>query len=154
MTVEMTLYRSLKRHLLSHGWSVLGGQPPSGSDHLPVVEIKLNYGVEKGSKDSYKPDLVALREDQLMLFEIKPSFSQTDFDKLSSVLDSEQRLASLWRELGERRVRDKTGELISSHSDRIVVNCALAYCPPAETIPRIWTYLYDGEEFEAIPPGE
>jgi hypothetical protein len=154
MSVEMDLYIALKGYLKDTGWEIVGGQPPSGSDHLPVVEIKLNHGLEKGSKESFKPDLLALRENQLMLFEIKPKYSQSDFEKLLTVLDSDQRINALWLELGERKVRDSLGNIVSLHRDQIVVDCALAYQGSLNHVPRVWTFLRVNGTFEEFPPCE
>jgi len=152
MTVEMELYLGLKKYLRKAGWMILGGQPPSGSDHLPVIEIKLNHGGEKGSKHAFKPDLLALRANQIMLFEIKPDFSQADYDKLKSVLDSDLRIESLWKELAERNIRDETGGLLSNRSTEIHLQCALVYRQPISKVQRVWTFLWEHGEFKEFPP--
>jgi hypothetical protein len=152
MSAEMDLYISLKRYLKNSGWEILGGQPPSGSDHIPVVEVKLNHGLEKGSRQAFKPDLLALRDNQLMLFEIKPNYSQSDFEKLIAVLDSDQRIRALWLELRERKVRDTLGRFLFDYRDEIVIHCALAYEGQYRQVPRVWTFLRLNGVFEEYPP--
>ena len=150
----MDLYIALKRHLRNTGWTILGGQPPSGSDHLPVIEIKLNHGLAKGSKDSYKPDLMAIRRDQLMLFEIKPGYSQNDFEKLEAILNSQQRIQSLWNEIRERKLRDSKGDFLHSELERTDIQCALAYAAPAKRVTKVWTFLFENGSFIEIEPDD
>ena len=152
MTLEMDLYIRLKRHLKLTGWQVLGGQPPSGSDHLPVIEIKLDYGAIKGSKDALKPDLVALKDNTVMIFEIKPAFSETDHLKLLGVKSSLTRIESFWKELQERNIKDSNGQPIWERAESLELECALAYFYPGTAADRVWTFLGTESGFKELPP--
>lgn len=100
---EDQVYLTTKRTLLASGLHVVGGQPPRGSDNIPVIEIKGSDG--RGSQSSMKPDLVALGPDgEVLIVECKPKFSPDDERKLTSVLDSLKRLDSLRAELRQRRI--------------------------------------------------
>ena len=37
---ETQVFILVRNHLLENNWQVIGGQPPSGTDHLPVIEIR------------------------------------------------------------------------------------------------------------------
>ena len=67
MLNEEEVYNGSKQWLIDNGFAVLAGQPARGVDHLPVIEIKESTG-EKGSKFSYKPDLVAYKDDVFYAF--------------------------------------------------------------------------------------
>jgi hypothetical protein len=88
---ETQVYISVKNYLLEKGWHVIGGQPPSGTDHLPVIEIRDPTYKGKGSKGSYKPDLIAWHNSKLVIIELKPSFNQPDRAKVNGVLESPER---------------------------------------------------------------
>jgi hypothetical protein len=152
MTVEMDLYIRLKRYLKLSGWQILGGQPPSGSDHLPVIEIKLEYGAKKGSKDALKPDLVALKDNTVMIFEIKPAFSEADHLKLLGFKSSSTRIESFWKELKERNIKDRNGQPIWELAEGLVLECALAYLYPGAALDQVWTFLGTDDGFEELPP--
>ena len=72
MLTEEEVYNGTKKILIKNNYTLLGGQPPRGVDHLPVIEIKSGLNREKGSKDSFKPDLVAYRDGILIIIECKP----------------------------------------------------------------------------------
>jgi len=42
---EDEVYVRAKRLLREQGWDILGGQPPRGTDSLPVIEVKSTKGV-------------------------------------------------------------------------------------------------------------
>lgn len=69
LIVEKSVYNGTKNWLLNNGFSILAGQPPRGVDHLPVIEIKNPTG-EKGSRDAYKPDLVAYKDEMFFIIEV------------------------------------------------------------------------------------
>ena len=75
MLSEEEVYNGAKRILTKNNYVLLAGQPPRGVDHLPVVEIKSGTNKEKGSKDSFKPDLVAYKDNILLIIECKPNFN-------------------------------------------------------------------------------
>lgn len=95
---EEEVYNGTKRWLRKNGYILLAGQPPRGVDHLPVIEIKQPTG-EKGSRDSYKPDLVAFKDGIFYIIECKPGYDTGDLQKVTGILNSEARLFHFYREL-------------------------------------------------------
>lgn len=135
MTVEMELYISLKKYLKQQGWSLLGGQPPSGTDHLPLIEIKNQIGEAKGSKFSFKPDLVAYLERQILVVEIKPRFSQSDLKKLQEFSSVESRQNAFWSEIQTRDLAAPDGSRLWLSREKIVVRPSL--CFRGEPLPHL-----------------
>jgi len=101
---EEAVYSAAKTWLRLKGWDVIGGQPPSGTDHLPVIEIKNDAVHEKGSRGAYKPDLVALKDATIAFIECKPKYDFDDHHKLESILGSHRRLRSAWNEIRRRNI--------------------------------------------------
>lgn len=105
---EEEVYLGTKALLINNGYRVIAGQPPRGVDHLPVVEIKLgDNAFRRGSRYSYKPDLIAFRDNRFFIIECKPEFDSGDYNKVIDVLESEERKYALYRELEQRRLLDK-----------------------------------------------
>ena len=95
---EEEVYLGAKRWLIQNGYSVLAGQPARGNDHLPVIEIKQPTG-EKGSRNAYKPDLVAFKDGSFYIIECKPEFNRDDLEKIRSILSSDIRERMFFQEL-------------------------------------------------------
>ncbi|MBS1796784.1 MAG: hypothetical protein JSS81_23340 [Acidobacteria bacterium] len=128
MTLEEDeIYIGSKIILQKNGWELLAGQPPNGCDHIPVVEIKSATNTEKGSKLSYKPDLIAHKFGIFLLVECKPVYCETDALKLRDILTDPSRKLMLFNELEQRKIflRHK----IVTNLDTFVsgLNGALAY---------------------------
>ena len=104
---EEEVYSGTKKLLKSKGFILLGGQPPRGVNHIPVIEIKSGFNLEKGSRGSYKPDLVAFDNNFFYVIECKPNYCKEDIVKLNQVLSSEERLKSLYVELVQRNLIKK-----------------------------------------------
>ena len=85
---EEEVYLGCKNYLLKNGYKVIAGQPARGVDHLPVIEIKGDNDGTKGSKFSYKPDLVAFKENFIYIIECKPKFDLGDYLKLKEIKNS------------------------------------------------------------------
>lgn len=121
----------MKRHLRAKGFQILGGQPPSGTDHFPVLEIKGLVDSARGSRESFKPDLVAFSDGSIWIIEIKPKFSSLDSIKLSEVLGSKTRIGNFISELIQRRIRID-GEVLDSMDKvhKYNLEVALAYAGP------------------------
>lgn len=98
MLSEEEVYNGAKRWLRKNGFSILAGQPARGVDHLPVIEIKQPTG-DKGSRDAYKPDLVAYKDEKFYIIECKPGFDNGDLAKINDVLCSIERKANFYTEL-------------------------------------------------------
>lgn len=109
---EDLVYIRTKRILQSHGFTIIAGQPPRGTDHLPVIEIKAPGGRPKGSGGAYKPDLVALRTPWLLLGECKPEEDLGDIAKLREILGSDERRMALEAELACRNLTPAPFELL------------------------------------------
>ena len=82
---EDEVYVRTKFWFTNNGFSPLAGQPPSGCDHLPTIEIKSAANIIKGSKDSFKPDLIFANSSFLILVECKPLDDREDELKLLEV---------------------------------------------------------------------
>ena len=104
---EEEVYLGAKKILLENEFIILGSQPPRGIDHYPVIEIKYNLTGTKGSKHSYKPDIVAYKDGYFYIVECKPKYSKDDFDKIHDVFTSAFRIGSLFLELSQRSLFDK-----------------------------------------------
>lgn len=126
MLTEEEVYNGTKNWLLNNGFSVLAGQPPRGVDHLPVIEIKNPTG-EKGSRDAYKPDLVAYKNDEFYIIECKSKYDLGDDRKLHKTLSSPERLFFFYRELQQYKLLAKINysrpvELFSSRVRGMLAN--------------------------------
>ena len=108
MLTEEEVYNGAKRWLHKNGFFVIAGQPARGVDHLPVIEIKHPTG-DKGSKYSYKPDLVAYKNSIFYIIECKPGYDSDDNTKINDVLSSETRLKSLYTEIEQYQLFNKIG---------------------------------------------
>ncbi len=108
MLTEEEVYNGAKRWLNKNGYIVVAGQPARGVDHLPVIEIKNPTG-DKGSKYSYKPDLIAYRleDNAFCIVECKPEYNEGDYEKIVSVLSSKERKTAFYNELSQYRIFNK-----------------------------------------------
>lgn len=106
---EQEVYRAAKKWFKENGFLILGGQPPRGTDHHPVIEIKDEIGNKKGSHNAFKPDLLVSNDTFFGIVEIKPNYSQQDHDKLELILNSNLRLANLFEELLSRSLLKRNG---------------------------------------------
>jgi hypothetical protein len=91
---EAFVHRAVRRYLAAHGWTLIAGQWPGGSDdtlHVlyvvnPIVARDLSPDPRRHSLDKFVPDIVALKNGTLLIVEAKPSYSQSDFEKLERLL--------------------------------------------------------------------
>lgn len=97
---------------------MIAGQPPSGSDHLPVVEVKWSGRSGKGSRGALKPDLIGVKSERLLLVECKPDHSPGDVEKLRDILTDPFRLKELREELKTRNLLRKF-RLEKNFSERV-----------------------------------
>lgn len=109
MLQEDEVYIGAKAFLKANGWTLLGGQPPSGCNHLPVIEIKDPYRIGIGSKGAYKPDLVAHRDGITLIVECKPDFSRSDEAKLLGILLDPGKKKELYDEMSKRNLFERHG---------------------------------------------
>lgn len=99
---EDFIFLSIKSYLRSHGWNLLGGEPPDGtSDDLIRIYIRAE-GIRDRlhSLGAVKIDLMSVKDGVLLLTEVKPRFSMTD--KLKLDLIAGPRKMDLFRALYER----------------------------------------------------
>ena len=108
MLSEEEVYNGAKRWFRNNGYLVIAGQPARGVDHLPVIEIKNPTG-DKGSKYSYKPDLVAYKNNKFFIIECKPEYNEDDISKINDILLSDTRLKSFYSEINQYNLFDKIG---------------------------------------------
>lgn len=105
---EEEVYNGSKRWLINNGYAIIAGQPARGVDHLPVIEIKMPSG-DKGSRDAYKPDLVAFKDDLFFIIECKPEYNDSDRIKILNILNSEERLYNFYVELKQYQLLRRVG---------------------------------------------
>ena len=104
MLSEGQIYVRLRNWLPQKRWSVLGGEPPDGTNVIPRIEIKDPRYAGKGSKGSKKVDIVAYKQGYFLLTEIKPSYSYYDTKKLKDIVKDHIRRAAFIRAMKEKRV--------------------------------------------------
>jgi hypothetical protein len=98
---EEYVFQAIRAALERCGWCMLAGQAARGSTDLPVVQARI--GSMKGSKGALKPDLVARKQDYLLVLELKPCFSSSDVEKCRELASSEPLIVSLLADLVSRR---------------------------------------------------
>lgn len=124
---EDEVYVNTKALLRKDSWKILGGQPPSGCDHFPVIEIKTPIRSSLGSKGAFKPDLLAYKRGMFLIVECKPTHSPTDAAKLRSILSDKCRLSCLYDELVSRNILNKHQLKISVADFPRLIHGALAH---------------------------
>ena len=129
MLTEEEVYNGAKRWLRKNGFTVIAGQPARGVDHLPVIEIKNPTG-DKGSKYSYKPDLVAYKDKIFYIIECKPGFDSDDNTKINDVLSSETRLKSFFIEIEQYQLFGRIGYHPSFFEFKDSIEGVLAFSGP------------------------
>lgn len=141
---EDLVYLLTKEALKTAGWTVVAGQPSSGTDHLPVVEIKEPMREGNGSLGAFKPDLIAWHHPWLAIGECKPKFDEGDVSKLRNILSSQRRLDELRKELALRGLPGAEGTLVGF----------VAYETPGPPLPDLGTILCSDLGADLIPAGE
>jgi len=118
---EDEIYLLTKRWVIGRDFQILGGQPPNGTDSFPVIEIKSEKSITKGSRTSFKPDLVVATADLLMIVECKPQFNGADIAKLKEISESNGRLHALVNEIRQRRCLERREHNLSELTDEELV---------------------------------
>lgn len=111
---ESEIYVYSKRYLREHGWKLVGGEPPGGSNGLPRVEAKHPSVRVKGSRGSKKVDIIAYRDGYLLLLELKSTFDRGDVKKLDELVGEPRWRRSLVEACEERKALSRAG--INDHS--------------------------------------
>jgi len=83
---EPEIYLLAKRLLKKNDWEIIGGEPPDGTDNIPRIEIHDPNNKNKGSGGSKKIDLIAFKDEKLLLLELKTYFDATDILKLDDIV--------------------------------------------------------------------
>ena len=96
---EFEVYRNLIELLEKRGWKIVCASPPEGTDNRfrkCLFPRRILTSSEKGPRDEL--DVIALKNDQLILIECKPSLSQSlkhqnalgesDYQKLNRILSN------------------------------------------------------------------
>ena len=142
---EDEIYLLTKQWVVSRELHVLGGQPPNGTDRFPVIEIKSDEHSEKGSRTSYKPDLIVATTDHLLIIECKPRFNLEDVTKLNEIAGSSTRLDAFIGELRQRRSLERRNHSLALLSDRELesrIRCCVAYSGEHYPVPNMYSLVF------------
>lgn len=149
---EDEIYLLTKNWIVTKGFQLLGGQPPNGTDRFPVIEVKSGENSEKGSRTSYKPDLVVAASNVLLIIECKPQFNFEDVTKLNEIAVSPSRLQLFIGELRQRRSLERRSHALSQLSDSELVSrirFCVAYSGKHYPIPNFYSLVFspDGSTY-------
>lgn len=111
MLTESEVYVYTKEFLREQGWTLVGGEPPGGTDELPRIEIKDPEHGGIGSNGSKKVDLIAQRSGKVLLLELKPSYSHQDVLKLNDIVNREDLRREFFKSCKERSALENIDEL-------------------------------------------
>ena len=145
---EALIYKYAKLWFESHGYIALAGQPPNGCDHIPTIEIKDSSNTTKGSKGSFKPDLLVANLNSVFLIECKPKYSKSDELKLLSIKNNQVRIDLLFNELTQRNIF-KRANLDIFFSNKNEFSAKICYCLANNTM-RAHRKLYNLKVAETI----
>jgi hypothetical protein len=143
---ESEIYLEAKNCLKLQKWTILGGQPPKGSDHLPIIEIKMEVGRKRGSEDAFKPDLVCIKNSRILIVELKPRYDIGDHEKLMSFLDSQERIRNLMSELYLRKLIHESQAL----ENQFLINGCLGFSGNSPAIDPLWRLKVEENGSELI----
>jgi hypothetical protein len=140
---------------LRTGWTLVGGQPPSGCDHLPVIEIKDPTRTTRGSLGAYKPDLVAVSGCRVLLVECKPQHNDRDVAKLRDVISNTERRHALVQEMLQRGLLERHSICASEEQLVAGIEGAVAHAGRAESLKDLAVVQIGDlpEEDRLIEPG-
>lgn len=122
---ESEIYVYSKRFLRKSGWTLIGGEPPGGSDGLPRVEAKHPEVDVKGSEGSKKVDIIAYRNGHILLLELKSTFDRGDVVKLDELVGERRWRRSLLEACEERNALSRAGIADQTLPQRILSGEAL-----------------------------
>ena len=132
---EDLIHFAVRRFLKERGWQLVAGQYPNGSDDElhplnivdPLLACDNSPDHRRHSKNKFVPDLVACKGSNMLIVEMKPTYSRKDEAKLIKLL-SERRphLLSALEDLVETR-----GVKLQSEIADLVFVPALGFSGPA-----------------------
>lgn len=125
MLSEPEIYVYAKWFLDRRGWTLVGGEPPGGTDALPRIEAKDPSHAEKGSAGSKKVDLIAYRGGDLLLLELKPTFHRSDVVKLNELVETRKWRVAFLESCEERNAFSRAGIADGDVRDAILSGEAL-----------------------------
>ena len=143
---EDEIYLLTKSWLLEQKFEILGGQPPNGTDRFPVIEIKSDATTAKGSKLSYKPDLVVATPGALLIIECKPVYDEKDVFKLREIALSKVRLKALVEELRQRKSLERREHLLADLDNDVLtskIRFCVAYSGHHHPAEKIYSLVFD-----------
>ena len=109
---EGFIHVAVRRALKHHGWRLIAGQFPGGSDDEcyalnvmdPVVACDNSPDPRRHSDNKLVPDLFAMKGNVVLILEMKPSYSAEDESKLLSISgDRRTDLLTAMRKFGRER---------------------------------------------------
>lgn len=114
---ESFVHVAIREFLKNEGWLLIAGEYPNGSDdELNVLSISDPTVARDNSPDPRRhssgeiiPDLIAHKNDVILIIEAKPNYSYDDKAKLNNLLENERsRLISSLQKfsVGKRQFRD------------------------------------------------
>jgi len=83
-TKEDVVWWTLYERFSDKGWKIVGGQPPKGTSPVDVVRLRLKTSA-RGGFSGFIPDLIANKENVVIVFECKPKMSVENEVKLDRV---------------------------------------------------------------------
>lgn len=146
---EDEIYILTKNWFVRREFKVLGGQPPRGTDRHPVIEIKSRTHNEKGSRSSFKPDLVVAAPRNLLLVECKPEFNGDDVDKLLEISQSAPRRQSLVEEIRQRRSLERHNHSLAQLSNELIsrrIRCCISYSGTHHPVEIIYSLVFENRD--------
>jgi hypothetical protein len=124
---EDEIYVATKIWFRKFGYVSIAGQPPSGCDNIPTVEIKDPQKTDKGSKGSFKPDLVVANSNHLVIVECKPGYNSHDEMKLLEIDANQKRLLQFYDEIDQRGILLRR-KLLADYSNFEIFSKKVRYC--------------------------
>lgn len=122
---EPLVYIHSKRLLQDEGWTIVGGEPPGGSDALPRIEARHPENSDNNSNGSKKVDIIAYKKGTVLLLELKSTFDEQDVEKLDELTGERRWRESLAESCDERSAFNRAGVTDSGILDRIRDGSAL-----------------------------
>ena len=118
---EDVIHYQARQYLREHGWFLVAGQYPNGSDDDlptlnvvdPILACDNSPDHRRHSKNKYVPDLVAVKNRSVLVIEFKPCYCPKDEEKLVSLL-SGRRYDFI----------EALSELVSNHHIPLLVSAA------------------------------
>jgi Holliday junction resolvase-like predicted endonuclease len=118
MKNEAYVHIAVRRFLRKEGWTLVAGEFPGGSDdELHVLSIMDPLLARDNSPDHRRhssgeiiPDLIAIKDDTLIIIEAKPKYSESDKTKLTALLS--ERREDLLKTLNNFLLRHKLSHFL------------------------------------------